>query len=153
MLPANHRGSPQTYDDNTSLSASLEDFEQSPRSPLFGLPSQHSGFKSEESESEDEPASELSGKPWSPPAWRQQNTAGGWYQHQPYPHDKNRLKASISASHSRGASPRYESAREDEEDVTIAAKVPLPKGSVSPVKERSPSVPPRERLGVFESVS
>ncbi len=144
MMAANHQGSPQLCDDHPSLSASLEDFEQSPRSPVFGLPSQHSGFKSEESDSEDEPTSELSGEPWSPPAWRQQKTAGGWYQHQPYPQDKNLVKASVSASRSRGTSPKYESAQEDEGDITLAAKVPLPRGSVSPVKERSPSVAPED---------
>ena len=140
MMAVNRQVSPQLYDDHPSLSASLEDFEQSPRSPLFGLPSQHSGFKSEDSESEDEPNSELSGEPWSPPAWRQQNTAGGWYQHQPYPLDKKLLKTSVSPSHSRGTSPKYESAQEEEGDITLAAKIPLPRGSASPVKERSPSV-------------
>ena len=143
-MAADHEGSPQLYDDHPSLSASLEDFEQSPRSPMFGLPSQHSGFKSEASESEDEQVSELSGEPWSPPAWRQQNTVGGWYQHQPYPQNSKSLKASVSASRSRGTSPKYESAQEEEGDITLAAKIPLPRGSVSPVKDRSPSVPPDE---------
>lgn len=138
-MAASHQGSPPIYDDHPSLSASLEDFEHSPRSPVFGLPSQHSGFKLEESESEDEPASEVSGEPWSPPAWRQRNPVGGWYQHQPYPQDSNLLKASASASHSRGTSPRYESAHEEEGDITLAAKIPLPRGSMSPVKERSPT--------------
>ena len=144
MMAANHHGSPRLYDDHPSLSASLEDFEQSPRSPMFGLPSQHSGFKSEQSESEDEPTSDLSGEPWSPPAWRQQAAAGGWYHNQPYSRDKSHLKASVSASRSRGTSPRYESAQEDEGDITLAAKIPLPRGSVSPVKERSPSVSPEK---------
>lgn len=124
--------SPQLDDDHPSLSASLEDFENNERSPVFGVPSQHSGFKSEESEDDDEPVSE---DPWSPPAWRQQKAAGGWYRHQPYPQDNNLLKASVSASRSRGTS--YESAREDE-DVTMPANIPLPRGSMSPVKEQSP---------------
>ena len=139
-MAVQHRVSPQSFDDHPSLSASLEDFEQSPRSPVFGLPSQHSGFKSEESESEDEPKSDLSGEPWSPPAWRQQKSAGGWYQHQPYLQNKH-LKSSVSASHSRDTSPKYESAQEDEGDITLAAEVPLPRGSVSPVKEGSPCLP------------
>ena len=126
----------EIYDDHPSLSASLEDFEHSDRSPVFGLPSQHSGFKSEESESEEEAVSE---EPWSPPAWRQQNAAGGWYRHQPYPQDKNLLKASVSASRSRGTSPQYESAQEEEGDITVPANIPLPRGSMSPVKGRSPS--------------
>jgi len=128
--------SPKLDDDHPSLSASLEDFENNERSPVFGVPSQHSGFKSEESESEDEPVSE---EPWSPPAWRQQNAAGGWYRHQPYPQDNNLLKASVSASRSRGTS--YESAREDE-DVTMPANIPLPRGSMSPVKGQSPEPSP-----------
>ncbi|KAM0801470.1 hypothetical protein BDR22DRAFT_804570 [Usnea florida] len=130
----------EIYDDHPSLSASLEDFEHNDRSPVFGLPSQHSGFKSEESESESEEA--VSEEPWSPPAWRKQNAAGGWYRHQPYPQDKNPLKASTSASRSRGTSPQYESAQEQEGDVTIPANIPLPRGSMSPVKERSPSPSP-----------
>ena len=134
----------EIYDDHPSLSASLEDFENNDRSPVFGLPSQHSGFKSEESESEEEVVSE---EPWSPPAWRQQNAAGGWYRHQPYPHDKNLLKASVSASRSRGTSPQYESAQEEEEDVTVPANIPLPRGSMSPAKERSPSASPYPEKG------
>ena len=142
MMAMNHMGtSPhEIYDDHPSLSASLEDFEHNDRSPVFGLPSQHSGFKSEASESDLEEA--VSEEPWSPPAWRQQNAAGGWYRHQPYPQDKNRLKASASASRSRGTSPQYESAQEEEEDITMPANIPLPRGSMSPVKERSPSPSP-----------
>lgn len=139
MMATNRQGGGEPYDDHPSLSASLEDFEHSPRSPLFGLPSQHSGFRSEESDSEDGPASEVSGEPWSPPAWRQKNAAGGWYQHQPYPQDNNLLRASASASRSRGTSPIYDSAQEEEGDTTLAAKIPLPRGSMSPVKERSPT--------------
>ena len=141
MMTANREGTTQLYDDHPSLSASLEDFEHNERSPVFGLPSQHSGFKSsEDSESEDEPVSE---EPWSPPAWRQQNAAGGWYGHNPYPNSKNNtlLQPSASASHSRGTSPQYESAKEDE-DLTVPANIPLPRGSMSPVKENSPSPSP-----------
>lgn len=128
----------EIYDDHPSLSASLEDFEHD-RSPVFGLPSQHSGFKSEESESEEEVVSE---EPWSPPAWRQQNATEDWYRHQPYPRDDKLLKASVSASRSRGTSPRYESAKEEDEDITLPANIPLPRGSVSPAKGRSPSPSP-----------
>ena len=144
IMAANRQESPQIYDDHPSLSASLEDFEHSPRSPVFGLPSQHSGFKSDESESEDEPASEISGEPWSPPGWRQGNPVVGWDQRQSYTTDSNPLKTSASASCSRGTSPRYESAHEEDGDITLAAKTPLPKGSVSPVKERSPSRSPEK---------
>ena len=129
--------SPHLFDDHPSLSASLEDFEQSPRSPAFGLPSQHSGFKSEESESEDEPVSE---EPWQPPAWRSNGAPTGWYRHQPYPQNVDLLRASASASRSRGTS--YESAHEEDKDQTLAARIPLPRGSLSPKKERSPSRSP-----------
>lgn len=139
MMAANRPGAARSYDDHPSLSASLEDFEQSPRSPAFDLPSQHSGFKSEPSESEDDPVSE---EPWEPPAWRNQKSGGGWYRHQPYLQDHNLLKTSVSASRSRGTSPRHGSAQREEEDITLAAKIPLPRGSVSPVKERSPSNSP-----------
>ena len=116
-MAVERRGSPQLYDDHPSLSASLEDFEHNERSPVFDLPSQHSGFKSENSESEEE---EVSEGVWSPPAWRHHNPAGGWYRHQPYPQDNTMLKPSTSASQSR----------------------PLPKGSLSPVKDRTPSHSP-----------
>ena len=137
-MAVERRGSPQLYDDHPSLSASLEDFEHNERSPVFDLPSQHSGFKSENSESEEE---EVSEGVWSPPAWRQHNPAGGWYRHQPYPQDNTMLKPSTSASRSRGTSPRYESAQE-EDDLTVPANIPLPKGSLSPVKDRTPSHSP-----------
>ncbi len=137
-MAAERRRSPQLYDDHPSLSASLEDFEHNERSPVFDLPSQHSGFKSENSESDEE---EVSEGVWSPPAWRQHNPAGGWYRHQPYPQDNTVLKPSTSASQSRGTSPRYESAKE-EDDLTVPANIPLPKGSLSPVKGRTPSHSP-----------
>ena len=126
------------YESHPSLSASLEDFENNEnRSPLFSLPSQHSGFKSEESEAD---AESNSGEPWSPPAWRN-SAAGGWYRHQPYPQsDPTRL--SKSPSHSRQTSPQYEDARELEDDTLIPANIPLPRGSRSPTKERSPSPQP-----------
>lgn len=130
----------QDFDDHPSLSASLEDFEHNDtRSPLFGLPSQHSGFKLDESEADAESTSE---GPWSPPAWRKHNAAGGWLQHQPYPIDNRNLKPSLSNSRSKDPSPRYESARGEDEDITIPANIPLPRGSLSPVKDRSPSPPP-----------
>ena len=148
MMAMNRMGtSPhEIYDDHPSLSASLEDFEHADRSPVFGLPSQHSGFKSEESQSESESEEPVSEEPWSPPAWRQQNAAGGWYRHQPYPQDKSAFKSSVSASRSRGTSPKYESAHEEEGDITVPANIPLPRGSMSPVKEQSPSpsLPPEK---------
>ena len=128
------------FDDHPSLSASLEDFEHNEnRSPLFRFPSQRSGFRSVGSETDGGSVSE---EPWSPPAWRRSNAGSEWYRHQPYQQDKSNLRVSASASRSRDTSPQYESAREDEGDITLPANVPLPRGSVSPVKERSPSPSP-----------
>lgn len=124
------------FDDHPSLSASLEDFEHNDRSPTFALPSQHSGFKSDESEADPDSTSE---GPWSPPAWRRQSAAAGWYRHQPYLHDNLGRRPSASPSHSKETSPQYESAKEEDEDLTVPANIPLPRGSMSPVKEASPS--------------
>ena len=130
----------EAFDDHPSLSASLESFDHNEnRSPLFALPSQHSGFKSDDSEPGADSASD---EPWSPPAWRTQNPGKSWYQHQPYPRQNAVLKPPGSASRSRDTSPQYESAREDEGDLTIPANIPLPRGSLSPVKERTPSPSP-----------
>lgn len=130
----------EMFDNHPSLSASLEDFENNENaSPVFRLPSQHSGFKSDDSEADVESNSE---GPWSPPAWKQQNTGSGWYRHQPYQQTDLGLRASGSPSRSRETSPKYESAREDEADLTIPANIPLPRGSMSPVKERSRSPSP-----------
>lgn len=123
------------FDDHPSLSASLEDFEHNDRSPTFGVPSQHSGFKSD---SEPEGDSHSEG-PWSPPAWRRQTAEAGWYRHQPYAQDSRHLKPSMSPSRSRTTSPQYQSSKEDEGDTVLPANIPLPKGSMSPVKEQSPS--------------
>ncbi|KAL8920084.1 MAG: hypothetical protein Q9208_006437 [Pyrenodesmia sp. 3 TL-2023] len=125
------------FDDHPSLAASLEDFEHNDRSPTFGLPSQHSGFKSDESEPEGDSTSE---GPWSPPAWRRQTADAAWYRHQPYTQNHRLLRPSISPSHSRTTSPNYQGAKEAEEGDTIqAANIPLPRGSMSPTKEQSPS--------------
>ncbi|KAL9605879.1 MAG: hypothetical protein Q9179_000943 [Wetmoreana sp. 5 TL-2023] len=124
------------FDDHPSLSASLEDFEHNDRSPTFGLPSQHSGFKSDDSEPDAESNSE---GPWSPPAWRRHTVEAGWYRHQPYAQDSRHLKPSMSPSRSRDTSPQYQSIKEDEGDTILPANIPLPRGSMSPVKEQSPS--------------
>lgn len=132
----------QAFDDHPSLSASLEDFEHTEhRSPVFAIPSQHSGFRSDESEPDAETNSE---GPWSPAGWRKPNVATHWYRHQPYAQSNQGLKPSVSPLRSRGTSPQYESARDDNDDgdLTIPANIPLPRGSLSPVKERSPSPSP-----------
>ncbi|KAJ5089776.1 hypothetical protein N7532_008460 [Penicillium argentinense] len=160
------------FDDHPSLDASLEDFENNSnahRSPLFGLPSQHSGFRSEESDGElDDPAGM---ERWSPPGLRQHDyiQGSGWYRHQPYAHArKNRIHErpdlkptvglSASPAASREASPQYEDALEgpakgraheqaETGDVTIAANVPLPMGAGTPQKGRSPSPGPAHSPG------
>ena len=133
------------FDDHPSVAASLEDFEHNDnRSPIFGLPSQHSGFKSEESEGDAE--SESTG-PWSPPAsaWKSKSGAGAWYRHQPYQYAAPQLKVSASPSKSRQTSPRHESVKAEEGETVLPADIPLPPGSRSPTKERSPS--PDEPVG------
>jgi len=124
------------FESHPSLSASLEDFENNENpSPVFRVPSQHSGFKLEESDAD--VASNSSG-PWSPPGWRPSDAGSGWYRHQPYAQisPSPKLRFSASGSRSREASPQYESA---DEDYTIPANIPLPRGSLSPVKEGSPA--------------
>jgi hypothetical protein len=135
-----HRPVALSFESHPSLSASLEDFENNENpSPAFRPPSQHSGFKSEESEAD--AASNLD-EPWSPPAWKRSDNGSAWYRHQPYAQisPSPRLTFSGNGSNSREESPAYESVDEDKEDYTIPANIPLPRGSLSPTKdERSPS--------------
>jgi hypothetical protein len=124
------------FDDHPSVVDSLEDYEETERrSPLWGLPSQHSGFKSEHEGSEIDDQSSA-GAPWSPPGFRNRNAnASGWFRQDPY--GRYTLRPSQSPSRSRQTSPEYLDAQEGE-DVTIAANIPLPAGTDSPNKERSP---------------
>ena len=145
MMAAVHMDDLQAeFDDHPSLSASLEDYEEHHnRSPLFDLPSQHSGFKSEP-EASDAEADSSNGEPWSPPGFKGHNRRGsGWFRHDPYD-TKSRLslRPSMSPSRSRQTSPEYEDALEPEEDLTIPANIPLPIGTESPLKERSPEPDP-----------
>ena len=138
---ATRLSSSPAFDDHNSLDESLEEFGQGDQnSPLFGLPSQHSGFKSSEEESSDQEEDVVSEEPWSPPAWRSSNPAGGWYRHQPYPQDEQKSRQPASASRSREASHEsYTSAvEEDDEDTKKPSQIPLPKGSQSPAKHQSP---------------
>ena len=134
----------QAFDDHPSLCASLEDFEQNEnRSPVFGLPSQHSGFKLDGSEADgDGDADSNPERPWSPPAWRKQSTAGGWYRHQPYASQTQALKPSFGPARSKEANPLCRNVKDDELDINIPANIPLPRGSQTPAKERSASPPP-----------
>ena len=138
---ATRLSSSPAFEDQNSLNESLDEFGHGDQnSPLFGLPSQHSGFKSSEEESSDQEDDVVSEEPWSPPAWRSSNPAGGWYRHQPYPQDDQQSRHSASASRSREASHEsYASAvEEDDEDTKKPSQIPLPKGSQSPAKEQSP---------------
>ncbi|KAL4803528.1 hypothetical protein BDV18DRAFT_42251 [Aspergillus unguis] len=147
------------FDDHPSMDASLEDFENTNhtvRSPIFGLLSQHSGFRSEESEGEDDDTTPVR-EPWSPPGY-DHTPNSGWYRHQPYSHSRNidhdrfglKPTVGVSPSQSREPSPQYEDAPEapvarhrghstETGDVTVAASVPLPPEAESPLKGRSPS--------------
>ncbi|KAK2746827.1 hypothetical protein FQN57_002869 [Myotisia sp. PD_48] len=163
------------FDDHPSLSASLEDFEEhaSPRSPLFNIPSQHSGFKSGISETASDDghgAASRSSSPWSPPGFKREYmqhlqsrdqsehhrhpalmVGAAWYRQQPYlrnqpdfrPHQK-----APSYTSTREPSPQYEDAlekppiKEDIADLILPASIPLPPGTDSPLKGRSPSPEP-----------
>jgi hypothetical protein len=125
------------FDDHPSVVDSLEDYEEAERrSPLWDLPSQHSGFKSEHENSEIDDQSST-GAPWSPPGFQNRSTnASGWFRQDPY--GRYNLRPSNSPSRSRQTSPEYQDAQEGDADVTIAANIPLPAGFDSPIKERSP---------------
>lgn len=170
MAPTRLEELDNVFDDHPSLTASLEDFEDSSRpSPLFDLPSQHSGFQSEDI-NEHDPETDIDssiGDPWSPPGYKQRRyilqqqhfpptTGSAWYRHQPYLRDKPDLKPPYDCSplRSREVSPQYEDALEkpmvggedDPTDLTIPANIPLPVGTDSPQKGRSPSPAPSIKL-------
>ncbi|KIW94866.1 uncharacterized protein Z519_04844 [Cladophialophora bantiana CBS 173.52] len=127
-------------DAHSLLEASIEDFEeQERRSPLL------SGFRSEQGDSEVDDQSSA-GLPWSPPGFRSRNSnASGWYRQDPY--GKYDLRPSISPSRSRQTSPEvYQDAIEGDPDITIAVNTPLPAGTDSPVRERSPEAEPQYEM-------
>lgn len=137
--------------------------------PPFTIPSQHSGFRSQCSDNDDididldanpdlDAASSTS--PWSPPGFKPRHPGSAWYRHQPYGNsDKDRVRElkpgpslvatnrSSPARSSRDQSPQYEDAVENvpalgrvqDGDLTIPANIPLPPGTDSPLKGRSPS--------------
>lgn len=147
------------FDDHPSLDASLQDFEhplgnseqpahhyQHPRrqqtlsSPRqhFGYPSHHSGFRSEDSESD----LDVSIGRFSPPAWRRdgdgKRSNGFWSGSL---HASRRSMLGKEESSGRESSMEYQSADEgDDRDITLAqaARTRLPR-SASPEKRRSPS--------------
>jgi hypothetical protein len=137
------------FDDHPSLDASLADFEPGSAdlepSPRFSLyPSAHSGFRSDDSDSEK--AESLSGGGYSPPAWRRtkngSRSSGFWNRNDDPLHSAGRL-GMRSRRNSRESSPEYESADEGEDAILAAAlRTRLPTGSLSPEKRRSPSPDP-----------
>lgn len=167
-LGCDHRPTPSkmldeldnVFDDHPSLEASLEDYESNTelrRSPMFGLPSQHSGFRSDESDEEEDEIEDPAQERWSPPGFQHEYAKGsGWYRHQPYERHvdsylKPTIRLSVSPSQSREASPQYEDAPESPVkkidsaipgDISVAANVPLPAVEDTPLNGRSPSPPP-----------
>lgn len=80
------------------------------------------------------------------------SNASSWFRQDPYsriPH----LKPSISPSRSRQTSPEYQDAQEHDNDVTLAASIPLPPGIDSPMKGRSPEPeePPEDIMRAFDT--
>ncbi|KAH0544370.1 hypothetical protein FGG08_001511 [Glutinoglossum americanum] len=135
------------FDDHPSFSASLEDFEHSDphnennRSPLFVIPSHHSGFYKSDDGDSDLPESD-SGGPWSPPAWRRDPPVGSgaanngmWQLYKPSPHRAKESSAHGNGSplkRSRETSPLYESANEG--DTTLPPQQELLSECHSPQK-------------------
>jgi len=65
------------------------------------------------------------------------------------------LRPTNSPSRSRQTSPEYQDAQEDDNDVTIAANIPLPPGTDSPLKGRSPEPeePPDDIMRAFDKTT
>ncbi|KAJ6160028.1 hypothetical protein N7497_004565 [Penicillium chrysogenum] len=149
------------FDDHPSLDASLEDFENNTnphRSPMFTLPSQHSGFRSEDSDGDDGEIEDPAQERWAvdgiaiSPDLRKENANADRLQLKPT------VGLSVSPSQSREPSPQYEDALEGPAksrqvdrttpgDVSVAANVPLPAGADTPLHGRSPSPPPAPSTG------
>ncbi|KAF6834152.1 hypothetical protein CPLU01_05130 [Colletotrichum plurivorum] len=145
---------PTAFDPLDHLDASLADFEpttppptrQRMPPPLFGYPSHHSGFRSEDTESDlgPDPENSVSAGGYSPPAWRRlgngSRDSGFWRRSED-------ILGGIPASRfskTRELSPEYDSAEDEEEDVLRRAiRTRLPTGSMSPDKGRSPSPEPK----------
>lgn len=137
MMAAARIDSPDlTFEDHQSVDATLSDYEEQERH-FPDMPSQHSGFKSDNESEVDDHSS--AGAPWSPPGFRARNAganASGWFRQDPY--GRFNLRPSQSPSRSRQTSPEYHDAHDVDPDITLAANIPLPTGMDSPLKERSP---------------
>jgi len=129
-------GVPEDAHSLMETSIEIEDLRARAPLPLF------SGFRSEHDESEVDDRSST-GLPWSPPGFKNRNSnASGWFRQDPY--GKYDLRPSISPSRSRQTSPEiYQDAMEGDPDITIAVNTPLPAGTDSPVRERSPEAEPQ----------
>lgn len=140
LLPAEMTSRQAYLDSHPSINASMDDFEAREFSPTVpDLPSQHSGFRSNNGSE----YSERSRRSYSPPAWRK--AGSGWFKHQS-------LSPNRSGFASKETSPQYHSADEEGDgDVTAyrsATRIPLPR---SPVKGRSPSNSPGPLIGTGAS--
>ncbi|WYZ43553.1 hypothetical protein EsH8_VI_001252 [Colletotrichum jinshuiense] len=139
------------FDPLDHLDASLGDFEPTTPPPnhrrgnLFGYPSHHSGFRSEDTESDlgPDPVDSVSAGGYSPPAWRRlgngSRDSGFWRR------SNDPLSAFPPAfNKSRESSPEYDSDGDEHESVLRRAmRTRLPTGSMSPDKGRSPSPEPK----------
>ncbi|KAF9876074.1 hypothetical protein CkaCkLH20_06520 [Colletotrichum karsti] len=151
MPPPPH---PTTFDPLDHLDASLGDFEpttpppnRQTRTPLFGYPSHHSGFRSEmdaESDLGPDPENSVSAGGYSPPAWRRlgngSRDSGFWRRSEDilggFPPNRRLFGQ-------RELSPEFDSEDEDEDVLRRAIRTRLPTGSMSPDKGRSPSPVPK----------
>ncbi|KAM0331655.1 hypothetical protein ACHAQA_003334 [Verticillium albo-atrum] len=135
-----------TFDPLDQLDASLQDFEPTtPPNPMFGYPSHHSGFRSDDTESDLlDPVDSPGG--YSPPAWRRlgngNRDSGFWRR-------TNDILGSFPPRDSRESSPEYDNDDLDRDllgdDVLHRAmRTRLPTGSMSPDKRRSPSPVPKD---------
>ncbi|OHF00236.1 hypothetical protein CORC01_04425 [Colletotrichum orchidophilum] len=121
---------------------------------LFGHPSHHSSFRSDDAESDlgPDPENSVSAGGYSPPAWRRlgngSRDSGFWRR-------SDDLLGAFSPQHhghhqgfggfkSRESSPEYDSDGDESESVLRRAmRTRLPTGSMSPDKARSPSPEPK----------
>ncbi|KAF7189405.1 hypothetical protein HII31_09250 [Pseudocercospora fuligena] len=130
--PDRNMTSRQHYlDSHPSLNASMDDFEAREFSPTIPeMPSQHSGFRSNNNSEYSETSSRRS---YSPPPWRKNGS--GWFKH------SHALSPSRNGYRSKDTSPQYQSGEDDGDDTEYrtARHIPLPE---SPIKGRSPSNSP-----------
>ncbi|KAK6211116.1 hypothetical protein QIS74_10380 [Colletotrichum tabaci] len=146
-----------TFDPLDHLDASLADFEPTTPPPnkrptagnLFGYPSHHSGFRSEDNESDlgPDPENSVSAGGYSPPAWRRlgngSRDSGFWRRSDDLLGAFAPSRRAFGAT-SRQSSPDYDSDGDEHESVLRKAmRTRLPTGSMSPDKRRSPSPEPK----------